>query len=329
MIRRCPDCPSEVSRREFVQQMGAAAVAAGAFSLGPVLPGAFAAPSRESKAETAVQKLHETLSAEQRKVICLPYDHASRTRINANWHITQPVIRTEFYTKEQQGLVEEIFRGLTSEDGHKRFMEHMEFDDGGLLSYSMALFGEPRSGKFEWVLTGRHATIRADGDSVAGAAFGGPIIYGHGEEIIKDNVFYYQTLKANEVFKALDAKQAERALILTAPPGENSAQFVSLQGGSGKFSGLRVADLSADQKGLVESVVKVLLAPYREEDVTEAMALIQQGGGMDALHMAFYKQQDLNNDEVWDIWRIEGPTFVSHFRGAPHVHAYLNIGAKA
>ena len=28
------------------------------------------------------------------------------------------------------------------------------------------------------------------------------------------------------------------------------------------------------------------------------------------------------------IWRLEGPTLVWHFRGAPHVHAYVNIGAK-
>jgi hypothetical protein len=29
---------------------------------------------------------------------------------------------------------------------------------------------------------------------------------------------------------------------------------------------------------------------------------------------------------MWDMWRIEGPSFVWHFRGAPHVHAYINIG---
>ena len=45
--------------------------------------------------------------------------------------------------------------------------------------------------------------------------------------------------------------------------------------------------------------------------------------------MAFSKKQDLANDGTWDVWRIEGPAFVWHFRGAPHVHAYINIGAKA
>jgi hypothetical protein len=79
---------------------------------------------------------------------------------------------------------------------------------------------------------------------------------------------------------------------------------------------------------LAESVVKTILAPYRESDVNEAMEFLKQGGGLKNLHMAFYKEGDLNSDQVWDIWRVEGPNFVSHFRGAPHVHAYLNVGMK-
>ena len=33
--------------------------------------------------------------------------------------------------------------------------------------------------------------------------------------------------------------------------------------------------------------------------------------------------------KIWDIWRLEGPNFVWHFRGAPHVHAYVNISQKS
>ena len=44
------------------------------------------------------------------------------------------------------------------------------------------MHGEPGSGKCQWEMTGRHLTLRADGDSVENTAFGGPIIYGHGEE---------------------------------------------------------------------------------------------------------------------------------------------------
>jgi hypothetical protein len=56
------------------------------------------------------------------------------------------------------------------------------------------------------------------------------------------------------------------------------------------------------------------------------MEILKASGGVESLHMAYYKQDDLKTDNVWDIWRIEGPSFVWHFRGAPHVHAYINIG---
>ena len=59
------------------------------------------------------------------------------------------------------------------------------------------------------------------------------------------------------------------------------------------------------------------------------MAILKQGGGLDQLRMAFYREGDLKGDQIWDIWRVEGPSFAWHFRGAPHVHAYINIGIKS
>ena len=88
-----------------------------------------------------------------------------------------------------------------------------------------------------------------------------------------------------------------------------------------------LGDTVAIRKQLVEKTLQVLLAPYRKEDADEAMEIVKSNGGTDKLHMAFYQNGDLGNDKVWDMWRVEGPGFVWHFRGAPHVHAYINIGA--
>ena len=83
----------------------------------------------------------------------------------------------------------------------------------------MAIFGDPEKDKFEFELTGRHLTLRADGDTVPGAAFGGPIVYGHGKEGDPTaNLFWYQTKRANEVFTALDEKQRKQALLARARP---------------------------------------------------------------------------------------------------------------
>jgi hypothetical protein len=310
-----------LDRRSFLKTAGAATVAGVAMPMLVGQPGLFAAPTAKSTAETAVGRFYTSLSAEQKKVLCFSFDNELRQRINANWHVTKPKIGSDFFNKDQQGIISEIVRGLTSEEGYARLQKQMDEDAGGLDEFSVAMFGEP-GGPFEWELTGRHLTLRADGNSVDRAAFGGPIIYGHGEETPKDNIYHYQTKQVNEVFKALDAKQAEKALVAKAP----AEAAVQLQGDKGTFPGIAVSELSGDQKQLVTKTVQMLLAPYRQEDVDEAMEILKAAGGLDKLHMAFYQQGDLGNDKVWDIWRVEGPSFVWHFRGAPHVHAYINIG---
>lgn len=320
--RDCPDCDSTLDRRNFIKAVGGAALATAA---APVMLGGRivqAAPTPQSTAETAVGRFYQSLSAEQKQVIAFPFDHELRKKISANWHITKPVIDDGFYTDAQRAMVDEIIRAVTSPDGYERIKKQTKDDSEGIGAYSMAVFGTPGSGKFEWELTGRHLTLRADGDSVDQAAFGGPIIYGHGIANPSDNLFHYQTKQVNEVFRALDAKQSAKALIAKEPKED----AVLLQGANGKFPGVPISELSDDQKRLVESTLKVLLAPYRKEDVDEAFAILKTGGGLDKLHLAFYQEGDLQNDKVWDVWRVEGPSFVWHFRGAPHVHAYINIG---
>jgi hypothetical protein len=319
----CPDC-HEIDRRQFIKTVGGGLAIGAAMPMLGALPRAYAAPTSKSTAETAVAQFYNTLTQEQRKTICFPFQHELRNRISANWHVTGPKIGDDFYTKEQHGLIEQIVRGITSEDGYDRLVKQMEYDDGGMDFYSVAIFGEPGADKFEWEMTGRHLTLRADGDSVDHAAFGGPIVYGHGEEDPKDNLYHYQTRQTNEVFKALDEKQAKQALVEKAPRETE----VQLQGANGKFPGIALKDLSGDQKELVEKTLKVLLAPYRDEDVQEVMQILKDSGGVGSLHMAFYQQGDLGGDRLWDIWRVEGPSFVWHFRGAPHVHAYINVGGK-
>lgn len=318
----CPDCDA-FDRRDFLRAVSGAALATAAV---PLLGStAWGAPTSKSGAETVAAELYKSLSADQKKQVCFDFDHDLRKKINANWHITKHKIDDAFYTKEQRAMAQEICRKVMSEDGYQRLLKQTEYDDGGLGAYSMAMFGTPESGKFQWTLTGRHLTLRADGDSVDKAAFGGPLVYGHGEEDPKENLYHYQTKQTNEVFKALDAKQSKQALLSNAP-GEAAVQ---IQGTGGKFPGISVGELSSDQQKLVESTLKVLLAPYRQEDAEEVMSLVKADGGVGKLNMAFYQTGDLNKDSEWDIWRVEGPSFVWHFRGAPHVHAYINIAAKA
>jgi len=318
----CLDCQS-VDRRGFFGSVGAAALAGGALSLAP--RGVHAAPSRTSAAETAVKRLHASLTGEQRKEVVLGWDDKRRQTLSANWQITKASVGS--FSADQQKIIDEIVRGVTSADGYERLQRQMKDDSGGrgVTAYSVAIFGDPEKDRFEFELAGHHLTLRCDGDTVPGAVFGGPLVYGHGAKGNSTrNLFFYQTKRANELYAALDEKHRKQALLARAP-GERS---VELRKEGEALPGISGSDLSKDQLELFQKVVTDILAPYRKEDVDEVQECIKAGGGYEKLHIAFYQTGDLDDDGVWDVWRVEGPTFCSHFRGAPHVHAYLNVARR-
>jgi hypothetical protein len=332
--KSCPEC-DPLTRRDFLKSAGLAVVAGTAVAATPV----FAVPKRAStaggaplgkrgRAETVVKSLYDSLTPGQREKVALPWSDARRTHVEANWAIVDETVEG-FFNPDQRAMIAEIFKSVTSEEFHPKFLKQMQDDSGGLGAYHAVIFGDPGTDQFEWVLTGRHTTIRAAGHSVPNRAFGGPIFYGHAITFNEEpdhpgNVFWYQARRANEVFRALDGKQRAQALIEVAP-AENQIRF---RGDHGPLPGIPVSELSRDQRGLVEAVMRDLLAPYRPSDVDEVMRQVKAAGGMEKLRLSFYKQEDLGNDGVWDIWRLEGPAFVWHFRGAPHVHTWVNIAAS-
>ena len=316
-----------MDRRDFLKQAALAAAVTGPVS-------AAETDSKSTHPETLVASLYHSLTEDQRAKVCFPFGHELQNKVDANWFITPHRI-ARFYTKDQQAMIEEIFRKLHNPEFVGKVMQHLQEDGAGLGNYSIALFGEPGKTKkspFEFVLTGRHCTVRCDGDSVAGAAFGGPIMYGHqagpsGNEPAThpNNVYWYQALRANEVFLALNGKQRDQALVSGPPREEKATATVALK--SSDLAGIPVADMTRDQRELVEKVLADLLLPFRKNDTNEAMKYIRAQGGVSSLHMSFYKSLDIGNDGVWDVWQLESPHMVWYFRGFPHVHTWVNIRA--
>ena len=318
-----------VSRRGLLRSATAAA-AATAFR-GP-FAAADAAPA--DTAESLAARLHASLTPEQRTQVCFPWDYVHpkfgllRRRVGNNWNATAPAVAGDFFTKDQQRLVREIFEGLIEPDWHARFDQQLEDDTGGFgHGQSIALIGEPGSGKFQFLLTGRHMTLRCDGDSEDHVAFGGPIFYGHdagGFNEEKDhpgNVFWPQAVAANGVYAMLDGRQREAAVVAKVPP-ENAVAF---RPRGQDPAGIPVSELSTDQRGELERVLGILLEPYRTVDRDEVRGCLTKQGGLDRCRLAFYQEGDIGDDRVWDNWRLEGPAFVWHFRGAPHVHVWVNV----
>jgi hypothetical protein len=321
-----------LNRREFlVSATAAATVAAANLS---AMPQASASPTANASSETAVKALYDSLRQEQRNEVCFSWNHKDpdrgllRAYVHNNWRITPHTLRSNFYTKQQQLLIHDIFQGLIHPDWYTRFLKQNRDDNQGLpwgTMEGLAIFGTPGSDQFECVITGRHMTLRADGNTTEHVAFGGPIFYGHsiGTEPAdhKGNIFWPQGLAANTVCEMLDGKQRQQALVPELP--RESA--VGFRNTDAKYAGIPVTELSADQKEQLQKVLQTLLEPFRTEDQDEVRQCLKMQGGLDKCSLAFYTDDDIGDDGVWDNWRLEGPAFVWYFRGAPHIHVWVNV----
>lgn len=327
----CPDCETprlSVARRDFLRVTGAAALSAS------VWPNWAVAQDVATKAEpeSVVKLLFESLSPEQKQAVCHDWDFQDpergllRTRVANNWHVNDKVINTDFYTADQKKMIRDIYEGILHPEWHSRFDRQLQDDAGGYgEDQNIALFGKPGEGKFEFLMTGRHMTIRCDGNSAEHVAFGGPIFYGHAADGFYEgaghpgNIFWEQAVAANDLYKMLDGKQQQQALVAKAPD-EQAVAFRA----SG-YPGLPMAECSADQKAHLQKVLQKLIEPFRQADRDEATTCLQKQGGLDRCSLAFYQEGDIGEDRVWDNWRLEGPAFVWYFRGAPHVHVWVNV----
>lgn len=329
--RVCPECRVEVvGRRDFMKTAAGAAVAA---SLANV--SVLRAATGDETPEQLVKALYKSLTDAQKKEVALPFNDQRRINVKNNWTVVKPTV-TKFFTADQQQLIKDIAKGLASEEGHEKFLKVIKVDTGGLSKMACAVFGNPAEGPYAWALTGRHLTLRCDANSDENLLFGGPIFYGHAGDA-KDNfnesaghpgnVFWYQAQAANKLFDALDPRQREKAL-LEKTPAENM-KTISIRGGKGSCAGIAAGELSADQKKLVAQVTRDILSPFRPSDVERAMKSIQEAGGLDTLHLSFYKDEDLGSDSIWDNWMVQSPTISWFYRGAPHVHVWVNAATKA
>lgn len=324
--------PLESSRRQFLKHVGATSAVGAAWASTGMLPSVEAAEeAAKATPESLVATLYKSLNQAQQQKICFDWNHTDekrgllRTRVANNWHVTDPRVTDSFYTTDQQEIIRAIFLGLIAPEWHKKYDRQLDDDCGGWGDQSIAIFGQPGSGDFELVLTGRHMTLRCDGNSADHVAFGGPIFYGHApeEDEMKEhdgNVFWEQAQHANRVFEVLDGKQREQAKAPRTP----REQLVGFRDKS-EFPGICIGELSGDQKEYVQKTLGSLLGMFRKSDQAEARTCLKTQGGLDACHLAFYTDHDIGKDSVWDNWRIEGPSFVWHFRGSPHVHVWVNL----
>ncbi len=342
---QCPECDGseDFGRREFLMTVGGTAVTLAGLEVVPQVlkaqdaqPGQPAQPRVAKPAEALIRELYQGLTAEQRDRVVLAWNHgagpnaiATRLRMyNASLNANNI---GAVYTAAQQELCGRILRAICSdEEGHRRITRNGTFDGSRSFQACGAhIFGDPTNNQqFAWVFSGHHLTVRCDGNSEPNAAFGGPMYYGHSPDgYSQRNVFNYQTRSVMSVWEALNAQQ-RRTATMTTNPGE-LAPSIRFRAQGQAHPGIAYRDLTADQRRLVETVMRDLISPYRREDGDEVMDLIRRNGGMDQIHLGFFRNPANTGEDQWTFWRLEGPGFVWNYRILEHVHCYVNIALQA
>jgi hypothetical protein len=326
----------DLDRRAFLTGLGGSALAAATVGL-PRL--SFAA--RTDSAEALAADLLRGLNDQQRAQISFPWDYVQedrgllRARVSANWQITKPSIDSDFYTGDQRALVRAIYEQLIDPSWHERYDRQQDDDAGGWgRNQSIALFGDPVTGPFQFVMTGRHMTLRAGGQADPRLAFGGPIFYGHATgswwsggffegRQHPGNVFFPQAVAATGLYDLLDGAQRERARVREAAD-EDDITFSA----PGNQRGLPLAYLTPDQLEEAGRLFDILVEPFREDDRVRVRVALAAQGGLAAASLSFFEPWYRGGDELWDGFRLEGPSLTWHFRGAPHVHVWAHVASS-
>ncbi len=327
-----------LTRRALLVGIGAGAGLLAARGLGA--PALYARNESSIGTDAAIRRLAVSLTPRQRELIVFPYDHPTRQIANTISVIARPHLGTLLSPTQRAG-VEDLYLSLLSPRGRAAFAGTVAVE-GRLDGCVLALYGEPEAGRAQAVLMGGHLMLRGGGDPADSAAFGGGIAYGHqtgnGRWRVPGNSFAFHGDAANRVYARLSPAERARA-VLPTPPHELVLQ---VRGAGGAFPGARVGDLSESAQDEFGRLLATVLASYPDAEQTRARDAIDANGGPAALHLSYFAShgfyEDMTSfasldeagrarrgDPYWQVWRLEGPGAIVHFKGHPHVHAYVQV----
>jgi hypothetical protein len=286
-------------------------------------------PPRRSRVLASVDELARRLFAgldqELRAKACVDYDHPLRQYHNRGVWGGGLSIFSGGFSWEQRGILTDLLYAGLSEAGRERVPNEFFSDLPGVHTMKVLICGDPHDPPYQLVLTGPHLNLRLGGRSREGVAFGGPQVYGdqRGNERagLPGNLYRYQLEIAQRLFRSLDPGQQRETLLATAPIQTQ----IELQGRAGSFPGMPVAELSFASRAIARELVDGILSTFAPPDVAYARECLERNGGLGALSLSYYADGEVERSGQYQIFRLEGPAAVFHFRGAPHVHAFVNV----
>jgi uncharacterized protein DUF3500 len=325
----------DLGRRRLI--VGASAAAGLAVVRGLGVRGLATAPVSY---EQTLRELAASFTPGQRARIVLPADDPSRQVSNTIAILERPHLGT-LLSPSQRALVERLSRAMLSERGQEAFAGTFAVE-GRLDGCVFLIYGEPETGRAQAVISGGHILLRGGGESPEGNAFGGGVAYGHqvgnGRWKIPGNAFAYHGDAANRLYARLSAAERAQAIV-PAPPHELVLQP---QPHGAAFRGVRVGALGEAAREEAGRLLETVFSAYPDADRARVFSYIEGNGGPGALHVAYYAShgfyEDMTayasldeadrarrGDPYWQVWRIEGPGTIVHFKGHPHVHAYIQV----
>ena len=274
--------------------------------------------------DVLARRLYISLDEDQRAETCVAYDHPMRQYHNRGvWGGGRSILFG--FNREQRSILTDLLYAGLSEEGRERVPEEYFSRWTGVHLMRVLICGDPTASPYQMILTGTHLNLRLGGKSREGAAFGGPQVYGdqRGNERagLPGNLYRDQFLLGQRLLHSLDAGRRKEALLEDAPVQTQ----IELQGRHGAFPGISVADLSPEGKALAHQLVGRIFSTYPPDDVTYARECLDANGGLDALFLTYYQHGEDGEIPEGQVFRLEGPGAVFHFRGYPHVHAFLNV----
>ncbi|HEY9182096.1 MAG TPA: DUF3500 domain-containing protein [Gammaproteobacteria bacterium] len=318
-----------MNRRLLIKGAVGAGLVAGAGALGRY---ALLAPSptgRRASMDELVAELLAALSPSAKAQACFSYDHPLRQYHNRGLWLGGLSVNAVTLDWDTRRLLTDVMHAGLSEAGRNRVPLQDSTSFFGVNMLQLAICGDPSTGPYQLVLSGVHLNLRLGSASPEGTAFGGPQVYGdqrgNGRVGLPSNTYRYQLEAAQRLVAALTPAERAQARVARAPAQVN----IGVQGAAGRFDGVAIADLAPAKRALAREVVAGILGTYADESAAYAWQCLDRNGGIDGLHFADYDEDfeggRLAGDGPSQIFRIEGPAAVFHFRGEPHLHAFINV----
>ncbi len=274
-------------------------------------------------------RIYGGLSSAARAQGCFDYHHPLRQMHNRGLWLGGLAVNAATMSWDARRSLATLLREQLSAAGYERLLSQFPNVFSGVNFLQLRVFGTPGGGPWQILLSGIHLNLRVGRAESAGTAFGGPQVYGdqRGNERLglPGNVFGYQLHTAHDLISGLTPAQRRAIRVAQAPP----QTCIAAQGRGGRFDGLPIADLPVRARRLATTVVAGIMENYGEAGAADAWNCLRANGGVDGLYFADYDVDFQGGRHAGDkpsqIFRLEGPGAVFHFRGEPHVHAFTLV----